>query len=334
MTNDKILNWGILSTARINRRFIPPLAQATRSTLRAVASRNLDSARAFAREWHIPQTFGSYEALLADPVINAVYIPLPNSLHHKWVIKAAQAGKHILCEKPLALTPFDVDEMAHAARKNNVVLLEAFMYRMHPQLAKLKDLLASGIIGKIKLLKASFSFPLQDEANIRLQKTMGGGSLWDVGCYPVSFAQAIANANPVEVFGWQRLNHRGVEVGFTGQLRYKSGIVAQIDSGFDLPFRIGAEVIGETGVLRVPVPWLPDVGNRGSGIIHIAADDTETHISTTAKDPYLCEIEALERAALDGAPLPYTLVESRQNVATIVALYESAATGKVVSIGN
>jgi len=328
------LIWGILSTARINRRLIPPLAEAKRSTLKAVAGRNPAAAQEFADTWHIPRAYPDYQALLADPDIDAVYIPLPNSLHREWVIKAARAGKHILCEKPLALTVAQVDEMVRAVDENGVVLLEAFMYRMHPQLAALKQHLAAGLIGQVRMVKAGFSFTLNDDSNIRLQKSLGGGSLWDVGCYPVSFAQAIAAADPVEVFGRQRLNRHGVEVGFAGQMRYANGVIAQIDSGFDMPFRAGAEVIGSTGVLRLPHPWIPDVEGRGSGIIHIAADDTETVMPTPPQDPYLCEVEALEAAALDGLPAPYTLQESRGNIAAINALYRSAESGRVVLLNQ
>ncbi|OQY31013.1 MAG: hypothetical protein B6243_09225 [Anaerolineaceae bacterium 4572_5.2] len=318
------LNWGILSSARINRRLIPAVKAATRSTMLAVASRNQDKAQEYAAQWDIPRAYGSYEALLAAPDINAVYIPLPNTLHKEWVIKAAQAGKHILCEKPLAMTVAEVDEMAAAAQENGVTLLEAFMYRMHPQLANLKALIAEGLIGRVKLVSAKFSFTLRDENNIRLQKEMGGGALWDVGCYPVSFAQAIAEEDPQSVFGWQRVNASGADTLFAGQMQYRNGITAQIDAGFEIPFRAGAEVVGDKGVLSVPVPWIPDTEGNKSGLIHIAPDDTETRIPTEIKDPYLCEVEALENAVLDGAPLLYTLAHSRGNVATINALYRSA----------
>jgi len=332
MSNNKPLNWGIVSTANINRRVIPALNAATRSNLLAVASRSLPAAQSFAAKWNISQTFDSYEALLAAPEINAVYIPLPNHLHAEWSIKAAEAGKHILCEKPLALRVADVNRMADATRANGVVLMEAFMYRTHPIMSKLKSLIAEGLIGQVKLVRAKFSFTLSDDNNVRLKKDMGGGSLWDVGCYPVSFSQAISESAPVEVMAWQRLNHNGVEVGFSGQMRYADGIIAQIDSGFDIPFRIGAEIVGDKGILYLPVPWLPGVDGKASVIIHIAPDDTETRIEIEPKDPYLCEVEAMEAAILDGKALPYTLADSRQNVATIVALYESAATGKVVRL--
>ncbi len=328
------LNWGILSTARINRRLIPAVKVATRSTMLAVASRNLKTAQEFAAQWDIPRTYGSYEELLASPDINAVYIPLPNSMHKEWVIKAAQAGKHILCEKPLAMTVADVDEMATAAQDNNVILLEAFMYRMHPQLAKLKTLIAEGLIGSVKLVKAKFSFALRNENNIRLQKEMGGGSLWDVGCYPISFVQAIAEDDPATVFGWQRVNAGGADILFAGQLMFANGITAQIDAGFEVPFRAGAEVVGDKGVFYVPNPWIPDMDGKGSGLIHIAPDDAETPIPTEVKDPYLCEVEALEKAALDGAPILYTLAHSRGNVATINALYQSAERGEVVQLSG
>ena len=216
------LKWGVLSTAGINRAIIPPIKKANRSELVAVASRELSKARAFAGKWHIPRAYGAYEALLADPDISAVYIPLPNALHCEWAIKAAQAGKHILCEKPLALSLADVDAMTRAADEHHVVLVEAFMYRMHPQAARLQALIAQGTLGAVKLIKAWFSFTLKDERNIRLIKEMGGGSLWDVGCYPVSFFQAIAGADPVEVMGWQRLYTNGVENGFAGQLAFES----------------------------------------------------------------------------------------------------------------
>ena len=331
ITNNR-LNWGIISTAHINRRLIPQLKISARSNLLAVASRSAETARAYAAEWDIPQAFGSYEALLASPEIDAVYISLPHSMHAEWTVKAAAAGKHILCEKPFALTVADVDRMTAAARVNGVQLMEAFMYRTTPLMAKLQSLIAEGLIGRVKLVRAKFSFILKDEKNIRLQKELGGGSLWDVGVYPVSFAQAIAGSAPAEVMAWQQVNQNGVEVVLTGQMRYPNGMLAQIDSGFALPFRIGAEIVGDAGVLYLPVPWFPGLDGRDSVIIHISPDDTETRIEVEPKDPYLCEIEAMEAAIFDGAPLPVMPEESRNHVRTIVALYESAETGKVIQL--
>jgi xylose dehydrogenase (NAD/NADP) len=332
MTMTDKLKWGVLSTAGINRAVIPPINEASRSELLAVASRDQAKAQAFASRWDIPRAYGSYEALLADPDVNAVYIPLPNTLHREWAIRAAQAGKHILCEKPLALSVADVDAMAQAAADHHVVLVEAFMYRMHPQMARLQKLIADGMIGAVKLIKAWFSFTLKDERNIRLIKEVGGGSLWDVGCYPVSFLQAVAGADPVEVMGWQRLDAKGLEIGYAGQLAFASGIVAQIECGFDLPSRRGAEVIGELGAAYLSNPWIPDSPGQESPSLRVVAGDAETTIHLKPVNPYLCEVQVMERAALDSAPVPYTLAHSRGNVATLVALYQSANERRPVRI--
>jgi len=326
------LKWGVLSTAGINRAVIPPIKEASRSELLAVASRDQSKAQAFAARWDIPRAYGSYEALLADPDINAVYIPLPNALHCEWTIKAAQAGKHILCEKPLALTVADVDAMTQAAAEHHVVLVEAFMYRMHPQMARLNKLIAEGTLGAVKLIKAWFSFTLKDERNIRLIKEVGGGSLWDVGCYPVSFVQAVAGADPVEVMGWQRLDAQGLEIGYAGQLAFESGVVAQIECGFDVPPRRGAEVIGELGTATVSNPWIPDAPGQESSVMRVVAGDAETTIHQEPVNPYLCEVQVMERATLGGVPVLYTLAHSRGNIGTLVALYQSANERRPVRI--
>ena len=329
------LRWGILSTARINRRIIPSLKRADRSRVVAVASRSLEQAQEFAHTWEIPHAFGSYEAMLASPEIDTIYIPLPNSMHYEWAIKAAQAGKHVLCEKPLGLTVQEVDEMTQAAQANKVVLLEAFMYQMHPQLAKLKAVIQEGLIGQVKLVAACFSFTLPEEAdNIRLKKDMGGGSVWDLGCYLVSFANTMADGVPQSVYGTQQLDANGVEIMFAGQLNYAGGMVAQINCGFRLPYRVGAEVVGDQGRIRIDQPWQMDVDGKPSGLTHIAPDDTETAIYTEPIDPYLCQAQVMERAILDGEPAPYTLTHSRLNAATINALYDSAARGEVVQLAG
>lgn len=260
------------------------------------------------------------------------YIPLPNSLHCEWTVKAAQAGKHILCEKPIALTVTEVDEMTQAATDNNVALLEASAYQMHPQLAKLKEVIKEGLIGPLKLIRATFSFTLRDLTNIRMNKTLGGGSLWDVGGYPVSLAQTIVEANPIEVFAWQTLNSSGVDVALVGQLKFANWVIAQIDCGYNTPYRIGAEIVGSKGSIQLVNPWQPDVDGRPSGLIHITPDNNKTDIPTDVIDPYLCQIQAMEQAVLDGQPTPYTLSQSRNNIATINALYQSAKTGKIVSL--
>lgn len=326
------LHWGILSTARINRRIIPPVKQALRSKLSAVAGRNPERTHQFASWWEIPRVFTSYEKLLADHGITAVYIPLPNSLHCEWVVRAVRAGKHVLCEKPLGLSTGEVEMMMDEARKNRVVLLEAMVYRMHPQFLRLSSLVEEGMIGRIRLVRAWFRFALPEGENIRWSKELGGGVLWDVGCYPVSLCRAIAGVKPLEVFARQEIGPTGVDHLSACQLYFPGNIIAQIDCAFSLTYGVGVEVVGEKGVLRVPNPWQPDIDGKSSGLVHLSPDDTETVIRTPVVDPYLREIEAMEAAVLDNIPPPYTLEESRENVEVIAACYRSARTGQPVRL--
>src|SRR5918996_5490057 len=200
---NKVLNWGLLSTARINRALITPLRASKRNQLVAVASRTQESADQYAREWKISRSHGSYEALLADPEIDVIYNSLPNHLHAEWTIKAVEAGKHVLCEKPLALSVDQVDAVQEAARKHGRVVAEAFMYRHHPQTIKVQEMIKSGSVGNLKLIRGSFSYVLSREGDVRLDLAMGGGSIWDVGCYPISYTGTVVGEAPLEVFGWQ-----------------------------------------------------------------------------------------------------------------------------------
>ena len=259
---ERILNWGLLSTANINRALITPLRASPRNRLTAVASRDLAHAQAYAAERDIPRAFGSYEAMLADPDIDVVYISLPNSLHAEWSIKAMQAGKHVLCEKPLAVTLAEVDAMTAAARSTGRVLAEAFMYRHHPQTLKVKELVESGAIGQLQVIRGGFTFPLSNPANVRLIPELGGGGIWDVGCYPISFTRTIAGAAPVEVFGWQVTGESGVDVVFTGQMRFPNGVVGQFDSGFRSPERMLMEFLGSEGALSLTNSFKPGLNAR------------------------------------------------------------------------
>src|SRR5918996_321877 len=217
---NKVLNWGLLSTARINRALITPLRASKRNHLLAVASRTQESADRYAREWKIPRTHGSYEALLADPEIDVIYNSLPNHLHAEWTIKAVEAGKHVLCEKPLALSVEEVDAIQVASRKHGRVVAEAFMYRHHPQTLKVQEIVQSGALGDLRLIRGSFTYVLSGDGDVRLDPAMGGGSIWDVGCYPISYARMIAGAAPLEVFGWQVIGETGIDETFVGQMRF------------------------------------------------------------------------------------------------------------------
>jgi D-xylose 1-dehydrogenase (NADP+, D-xylono-1,5-lactone-forming) len=322
------LRWGLLSTARINRAVIPPIRASKRSDLVAVASRSQVSAEAYAKEWDIPRAFGSYEALLADPDINAVYIGLPNHLHAEWSIKCAAVGKHVLCEKPLALSTAEVDRMIAVARQQRVVIAEAFMYKHHPQTLKVLELLKQRVIGDLLVIKGAFTFNLTRSGDVRLNPEMGGGSIWDVGCYPISYTRLIAGEEPIEALGWQVLGPTGIDDVFVGQLRFTSGLLAQFECGFHSPYRAWMEIVGTGGTMWLSKPFKPESDNW----IVIKHGDRVESIEAPSQDLYQGEIEDMENAVLGGKPQRVPIEDSRANVALIKALLESAQTGKLISL--
>ena len=326
--SDKILKWGLLSTANINRSVIGPIRASKRNQLEAVASRSHEKSRAYAKEWNIPRAFGTYEEMLSDPGIDVVYISLPNGLHAEWAIKAAQAGKHILCEKPLALTVQELDAMEAAAREAGVVLAEAFMYRHHPQTLKVKQLVADGEIGDLQLVRGSFTFNLQKLGDVRLVPELGGGSIWDVGCYPISYARYLVGAEPLDVFGWQYNGAEDVDLTFAGQMRFPGEIYAQFDSGFRTPFRTQVEVVGSTGSLLIPMPFKPEQKEK---ILLRRGEDVQ-EIRMPGQELYIGEIEDIADAVLLGKPTRISLDDSRGNLKTILALLESARSGAPISL--
>jgi xylose dehydrogenase (NAD/NADP) len=323
------LRWGLLSTARINEALLPPMRASARNELTAVASRDLERAQVYATERDIPRVFGSYEAMLADPDVDVIYNPLPNSLHMEWTIKAAQAGKHVLCEKPLALTVEEVDAIAAAAQQAGVVVMEAFMYRHHPQTLKVKELVDGGAIGKLQLIRGSFTFDISDENDVRLNSSLGGGSIWDIGCYPISYARLIAGAEPVEVFGWQKTGAgSGVDESFFGQLHFSNDVYAQFDCGFRTPQRTHLELVGDKGSITIKVPFTPKLNEE----IIVTNGDEKRVITTSGEDLYLGEVENMADAILyDHAPR-MSLADSRSNVAAIQALLRSAQEGKSITM--
>ncbi len=325
---DQILNWGFLSTARINRALVPVLNASPRNRLLAVASRSDSSAELYALEWKIPRSYGSYERLLEDPEIDIVYNPLPNHLHAEWTVKALQAGKHVLCEKPFALSLAEVDAMSTAARESGKVLTEAFMYRHHPQTLKAQAIVNSGALGKLQFIRGAFTFTLNREGNFRLQKEMGGGSLWDVGCYPVNFARTLVGAEPLEVFGWQDTGPGGADMVFVGQMRFEGGIHAQFDSGFASPFRAFMEIVGSEAALNIPVPFKPGRNE----IMHLRRGESLERVKIPGQNLYSGEVEDMADAVLLGQPPRISLEDSRGNVAAILALLESARAGRPVDI--
>ncbi len=326
--SNKILHWGLLSTARINRSLIPPLRASKRNQLVAVGSRAQDSADKYAQEWKIPRAHGSYEALLANPEIDVIYNPLPNHLHAEWTIKAVEAGKHVLCEKPLALNVEEVDAIQSAARKHGRIVMEAFMYRHHPQTLKVQELVKNGSLGTLKLIRGSFSYVLSREGDVRLKPEMGGGSIWDIGCYPISYARMIVGENPLEVFGWQVAGPTGIDETFAGQMRFANDVLAQFDSSFVIPFHTFMEIVGSDGTLNIPRPFRPGTDEK---IYLTQGEKTET-IKIPGQELYVGEVENMTDAILLGHEPRVSLDDSRANVAVIYSLLESARTGKSIKL--
>ncbi len=320
------LRWGILSTARINKALIPPLQLSKRNKLMAVASRFQKKADVYAREHKIKRAYGSYEALLADPEIDVIYNPLPNHLHAEWTIKALEAGKHVLCEKPLALSLAEVDAITAAAQRSGRIIAEAFAYRSHPQTLKIKEVMNSGKLGRVKMVHGSFSFVMTNPDDIRWDPKMGGGGLWDIGCYPLSFTRCVLGAEPLEVFGWQVTSAGGIDETFAGQLRFPGEVYFQLDCSFMIPSHQFVEIVGDKGTLSVPQPF--NSGDKRA--LYLTCDGKTSTIPVKGPDPYVCEVEDLADSILLGKPPAVSLSDSCANTAAILALLESARTGKPV----
>lgn len=328
MTTRK-LQWGILSTAQISRSFLIALRTSIRNIPLAVASRDFQRAQTFAKELAIPRAYGRYDSLLEDPDIDVVYIPLPNGMHAEWAIKAAKAGKHVLCEKPLAMSTAEVDAMGEAAAKAGVVLLEALMYRHHPQTLRVKEIVDSGALGDLLVIRGSFTIDLAgDPDNIRLNPHLGGGSIWDLGSYPISYSSFLVGRNPVEVYAKQFIGSTGVDEAVVGQMRFPGDVFAQINCGFHSPFRMRMEVIGSKGAIEIPWPFIPD---KHAEISLVLKDETRV-IAVQGQDLYIGEIEDMVDAILEGKSPRVSLKESRGNIAAIEALLNSARKGCTVQI--
>lgn len=331
---DKI-HWGLLSTAGINDALITPIRRSERSELIAVASRSESTAKAYAEEKGIPKAVTGYEALLADPDVDVIYNPLPNSMHAEWTVRAAEAGKHVLCEKPASVTLDGLNQMISATEANGVTVFEAFMHLHHPQTQRAKEMIDSGMLGAIQTVASWFHFylPPEDSDNIRLSKDLVGGGLWDVGVYPNSLAiYMIGDGPPAEIWSQQIVGETGVDVAMRSQLRFKNGAVAQLSSGFRSPFREGAHIVGEYGTLVILEPWKPGETGNDSVMLFSTYDGKTEEIVTPAISPYICEVQAMEACVLDGAAPVVPLSLSQQFLLSALGQYESAETGQVVTL--
>jgi predicted dehydrogenase len=316
------VRWGLLSTARINQAILDGAAQSERTDIVAIASRDQARAEEYAREHGLERAYGTYEALLEDPQLEVIYISLPNSMHVEWSIRALEAGKHVLCEKPLDRRVEAVERAFDTAEREALLLMEAFMYRHHPQTQKAAELVRAGAIGELRQLRSRFSFTLADESDVRLDPELDGGALMDLGCYCISMQRVLAG-EPELVFGRQRIGGKGVDVGFAGLLDFGGGVFGEFHCGFDLPEGNGLEAVGSEGSLLVrdPVrcrdPHVEVNGNR------IDVDDV---------DRYFLQVENFSAAVLGDAEPLLGRADALGQVRTIEALYRSAASGAAVSL--
>ena len=317
------LRWGILGPGRIAPRLVRAVVACARGELVAVASRDRDRAAAFAVTHGIAQAFGSYDALLATSDIDVVYISLPNHLHAEWTIRALEAGKHVLCEKPLACTVEDVDAIAASAERTNRIAVEALMYLHHPQILRAVELARSGAIGRLELVNGTFSFFLTYPDDPRIGPAKGGGSLWDVGCYPVSMARRIAGEEPDGVGAFARFDERGVDRTFIGQLHFPSGLLAQFDCGFAAPDRERVEIVGSGATLVLEVPFVPEPDGPPPSLTMWRGREG-TRIVVASVDQYVLEVEDLTAAILDRTLPRVDLAFSRGSIAALVDLDRAA----------
>ena len=321
------LHWGILGPGRIAPRIARALTDNPRGELHAVAGRNEDRARAFAERHGAAVTHPTFDALLDDPSVDVVYVALPNGLHAEWTIRALDAGKHVLCEKPFALTVAEIDAIAAAAARNGRIAVEAFMYLHHPQTLRTLEIVRSGALGRVQLVSGAFSFLLNYPGDPRIDPDLGAGSLWDVGCYPVSASRLIAGEEPDGVVGFARFDERGVDWTFVGQLRFPSGVLAHFESGFDAPDRERLEVVGSEATLVLDHPFLPAPDGPPASMTIRRDGEIET-IEVEQADSYRAEVDDLQAAIINGATPRVSIPFSRGSIATLVALDQAARSGR------
>jgi xylose dehydrogenase (NAD/NADP) len=282
------LRWGILGCARISRRgLIPGILASQSGTLVALASRRREVAEAWAREFRIPKAVAGYEELLSDPAIEAVYIPLPNELHAPWTRAAADAGKHVLCEKPLALNASEARAMVTHCQSRGVLLMEAFMWRHQNRSGELKRLVNAGRIGTLKLIRCSFSFPIEP-GDWRLDPARGGGALWDVGCYGLNAARFFTGLEPVAFQAVAKRSPSGVDLSLAAALRFPGGVLALFDCSFEQPFRCTIELVGSSGVIDVPDAFLPPQAGPASARLRILESRSDADASSDQIETIQC----------------------------------------------
>ncbi len=326
------LRLGLLSTAAINAQILGAARETDRVAVVAVASREAARADAYAAEHGVERAHGSYDALLADDEVDAVYIGLPNGMHHEWTMRSLAAGKHVLCEKPFTRRAAEAESAFAAAEAAGLVLMEAFMYRHHPQSTIVRDIVAGGTIGRLLAVRATFSFPLEDLTDVRALPELEGGALMDVGCYCVSAIRLLAG-EPERVSGEQVTGSTGVDMAFHGTLRCADGVVGQFEASFRAPRRQSLEAVGETGVLTVEAPFRADW--KGDVRLALREDDTLAEaelVDVPAANSYRLQLENLADAIQGRAPQLLGRADATGQARVIEGLYRSAADGRAVEL--
>lgn len=324
----KKIAWGILGCARIaERALIPALRAAANAELTGIAARDERRAREWAERFGIPRAHEDYAALLADPGIDAVYIPLPNHLHAEWAIRAAKAGKHVLCEKPLALTEDEARTMFRAAEESGVLLMEAFMYRFHPQFERTLSVVRSGEIGDVLTFRSAFTFLFTSGCeDYRWYPQMGGGALYDVGCYPVNAARTVFGGEPISVFARARLHpERGIDLATGLLVEFSGGRQALLDCAFDTPFQSWLEIVGTKGRIALPRAFS---AKHFDVPIDIFKDDATDTILVPASNQYVRMVEHFGESILRGTPLRYAAEDAFGNARVIDAAFRSLRGGR------
>jgi D-xylose 1-dehydrogenase (NADP+, D-xylono-1,5-lactone-forming) len=316
------VNWGILSTAHINRRVIPAIRHSGKGQLLAVASRDLDKAREYSEQWHIPHAYGSYEDLLANDSIHAVYISLPNHLHTEWIIKTLAAGKHVLCEKPMCMNMADLESIEDVMQETGLLVMEGLMHLHHPQTHLWKSIIDSGALGEIQNITSSFSFTLdRPEDNYRWDGELGGGAVWDVGVYPVSLMQYLLDEVPHHAMAAMDVQD-GIDVSTSGMLQFKGAKSGQFFVSFRSEFSTDTCIHGTQGQLMISHPYT----NVDACHAFIRSGNKTERIEVPREYLYAGEIENMHDMILSGAPSRVPISFSKKVLQTLELLWKNKQT--------
>jgi len=323
-----VIRWGILGTAHIGRALLQAIGAAKENCVQAVASREWTRASEWAREFGVPRVFGSYEEMLASGEIDAVYNPLPNTMHGEWTIRALEAGLPVLCEKPFTMTAKEAKEVAAVAARTHQPVAEAFMYRYHPIYERVLQSVHAGDIGQIMAIRSAFTFRLPDRSNIRWSKPLGGGSLMDIGCYCVNVSRLIAGTEPVRVAAIERRSD--VDGTMIGVLEFPNGLLSHFESSFEQYDRSYVTIEGSEGIITIPKPWFP---GEDFATYTIKRGDLEETVRVPGANTYLLEVEDFGNACRTHAATRWPIEDAIANMTVIDSLYQAAAQGRRVEIG-